>query len=358
MPVAGPPSRPAGLRLLAAAGVFALAAGGCSEESGPPAEAPVRPAKLAVAAAPETVRQIELPAVVEARASADLAFRTPGVLASVSVRESELVAEGAEIARLDRHSLQTALAEAQANYDAAESDFRRVARLVRAGTVSRAAYDRRKGRRDATAAALAAAQKRFDDGVLRSPFAGVVAAVHVEAFQNIQSGEIVATLQTAGSAEAVVQVPATLLAHSDGAPPLKTAMVLDAAPGTLIPAEFRSIATRADPVKQTFEARFAFTPPADLLILPGMTGSVRTELPVAGDGRALVPLEAVLSEGGRRYVWVVDLPSMTVSKREVTLGGGVGGALPVLDGLAAGETIVAAGVSYLHDGMRIRRYEP
>ena len=360
MPVAGSRFAPAGRRLLAAVGMLALAAaGGCSEEeSGPPAEAPVRPAKLVTAAAPETERTVELPAVVEARASAELAFRMPGVLASVPVREGERVAAGAEIARLDRHDLQTALAEAQANHDAAEGEFRRARQLVRAGTISRAAYDQRKSRRDAAAAALAAAQKRFDDGVLRSPFAGLVAALHVEAFQNIQAGQAVATLQTAGSVEAAVQVPATLLAHVNRAAPPKTSMVLDAAPGTAIPAEFRSIATRADPVKQTFEARFAFAPPDDLVILPGMTGFVRAVLSVAGEGRALVPLEAVLSEGARRYVWAVDLASMTVSKREVVLGGGIGAMLPVVDGLAPGETVVAAGVSYLHDGMRIRRYEP
>jgi len=51
-------------------------------------------------------------------------------------------------------------------------------------------------------------------------------------------------------------------------------------------------------------------------------------------------------------VWVVDPDSMTVSKREVVLGDGAGETLPVERGLAAGEIIVAAGVSYLHEGMQ------
>ena len=92
-----------------------------------------------------------------------------------------------------------------------------------------------------------------------------------------------------------------------------------------------------------------------------MTGIVRSTLLVAEDGdvaRVAVPIEAILSEADRHYLWVVDPESMTVSRRAVTLGDGVGRMLPVLDGLAAGEIIVAAGVSYLHEGMKIRRYEP
>ena len=137
-------------------------------------------------------------------------------------------------------------------------------------------------------------------------------------------------------------------------------MVLDAVPAKPVPATFHSIVTRADPVAQTFEVRFAFTPPPDLRILPGMTGTVRSKLVITGNGGAqiAVPIEAILSEADARYVWVVDADTMTVSKRAVMLGDGVGETLPVLDGLAVGETIVAAGVSYLHEGMRIRRYEP
>ena len=115
------------------------------------------------------------------------------------------------------------------------------------------------------------------------------------------------------------------------------------------------------PAAQTFEVRFSFTPPPGLVILPGMTGAVRSTVAIAGDAGAAqiaVPIEAILSEAGLRYVWVVDTDSMTVAKREVILRDGVGETLPVRSGLAAGDTIVAAGVSYLHEGMKIRRYEP
>lgn len=221
--------------------------------------------------------------------------------------------------------------------------------------MSRADHQRRRTQRDVAKASLDAARKRFDDTVLRSPFAGIVAAVHVEAFQNVGAQQPVATLQTTGAAEAVVQVPATLVANSERIEPLETVVVLDAAPGAPMPATLHSTAARADPAAQTFELRFAFTPPEGVVILPGMTGNPRATLAMAtedGAAHISVPISAILSEAEARYVWVVDPDSMTVSKREVVLGDGAGETLPVERGLAAGEIIVAAGVSYLHEGMQ------
>ena len=335
---------------------------GCSTETDPPPAAPpVRPAKLLEVTAVENVRTINLPAVIEASASAELAFETPGVLASIGVREGDRVARGTEIARLDQRDRRAELATARANFDAAQSDFRRVDKLMAGGAVSRADHQRLRTQRDVARASLDVARKRLDDTVLRSPFAGIVATVHVDAFQNVGGQQAVATLQTTGAAEAVVQAPATLVANSARIEPLETVVTLDAAPGVSMPATLHSTAARADPAAQTFELRFAFTPPEGLVILPGMTGNLRATLAVAaGDGGARigVPVAAILAEADARYVWVVDPGSMTVSKREVALGDGVGETLPVERGLAAGETIVAAGVSYLHEGMQIRRYRP
>ena len=107
---------------------------------------------------------------------------------------------------------------------------------------------------------------------------------------------------------------------------------------------------------------FGFTPPETLNILPGMTGTVRGTYRVSGgegsEARVAVPLAAVGADGDARFAWVVDPETMTVSRRELVLGRGIGETVPVLEGLEAGETIVGAGMSYLHEGMRIRAYEP
>ena len=337
------------------AACFALA--GCDDPEAP-APAPVRPAKLMEVASTENVKTVSLPALIEASATTELGFQVPGLVAAIAVQEGRRVAKDDEIARLDRRELESELATAKANHEAAEADFQRAERLIVEGAISQAVHKQRQTRRDVTAAALDTARKHLDDSVLRAPFAGIVAAVHIEAFQNVAPQQAVATVQSTGVMEAVVQMPATLLAHFNHVKPLETMVVLDAAPETPVPAEYRSIVARADSARQTFEAHFTFTPPGDLIVLPGMTGVVRATLAVVGETEIAVPVEAILGEAAARYVWVVDTASMTVSKREVTLGAGVGRTLPVIAGLAAGETIVAAGVAHLHEGMRVRRYRP
>ena len=56
------------------------------------------------------------------------------------MREGETVAVGAEIARLDQRDLRIELATAQANFDAAESDFQRAERLIGEGAISRSDF--------------------------------------------------------------------------------------------------------------------------------------------------------------------------------------------------------------------------
>lgn len=342
--------------LLVAAALFVPA---CSETPESSDEPPPRPAKLHTVTGGEDRRMIELPAVLDATATAELAFQRPGRVAAIAVREGEVVSAGTEIARLDRRDIETDMAKAEASHRSARTEFERVERLIDTGAIPRATYDQRQTELEIAQASLDEARRHLDESVLRAPFEGVVAELHVDAHQNVGAQQAVATFQARRSVEAVAQVPATLVATSEHLDPRDTVVILDAASDRPIPATFHSIAARADPAAQTFEVRLAFEPPADLLLLPGMGATVQASIAVAADPEAppTIPIGAILSDGERRYVWVVD-ERMSVAKREVTLAPGIGATLSVLDGLETGETIVAAGVSFLHEGMLIRRHEP
>lgn len=175
----------------------------------------------------------------------------------------------------------------------------------------------------------------------------------------MQPSQSIVTLQTVGAAEAVVQIPASLVARSGLITPLSTEIILDAALDEPMPATFKAANARADEATQTFEVRFAFVPPSHLRILPGMTGTVHSVLYIddGSDGQVTVPLASVISDGEGPYVWLVETDTMTVTRRDIETGAGVGDALTVRFGLQEGETIVSAGASYLHEGMKIRPYE-
>jgi RND family efflux transporter MFP subunit len=321
----------------------------------------VRPAKLIEVEGSSSVRTMTYPAIIEATSAAEVTFQVGGLLQELPIRSGQTVEEGALIARLDRRNLRNELATAQARFERAESDFLRTERLLAANATSRRAFEQAQSERDVARADLDTARKRLEDATLRSPFSGVIAAVHVEQFQNVAAQEPIVTLQTTGTAEAAFQVPARTVATSSQFETEETVVLLDAVPDVRIPAVFQSVTTQADPETQTFLVKYAFTPPADLVVLPGMTGMVESRVRFIRDGGLAdlpeVPTSAVLSDGEARYVWVVDKNTMMVSRREVSLAPGVGESLAVLGGLVEGELIVGAGASYLHEGMQIRPYE-
>ena len=337
------------------------AVGGCSPEQEVASEPVVRPAKLVVVNAAGNSRQYRFPAIVNAATSADLTFAVSGQIASFAVKEGDEVEKGQLIAQLDQDRFRTDVSQARATLDGARLEFERAERLIKEDAIARNVFQQRRTQRDVAQAGLDAANKALEDSTLRSPFAGVIAVKQAKALEVVQPSQPIVTLQTTGAAEAVVQIPASLVAQSTRISPESTEILLDAAPGVRIPAEVKSTNARADEATQTFTVRFAFLPPDDLTILPGMTGTIESRIAIAdatGSTEELtVPLGAVQTEGDAHYVWLVDTASMTVRRRDISVGTGVGAQLVVEKGLAAGDTIVAAGASYLHEGMKIRAYE-
>ncbi|MEM9056154.1 MAG: efflux RND transporter periplasmic adaptor subunit [Pseudomonadota bacterium] len=332
----------------------------CAKEAPPPPPPSVRPAKLIEVSIDDRIRRVRLPAIVGAAANSVLTFQVGGLLQDLTLAEGATVERGQLLAQLDQRDFRNALASARSQYDNALAEFERAERLVRENAISRSIFDQRKSQRDVARAALDSAQKQLDDTEIRAPFSGVVADIHVEAFENVGAQQPVLTLQSTGDAEAIVQVPASLVVNIEQLEPIDVFLELDAAPERRIAAAFVESASAADATTQTFEARFAFAPPDGLVILPGMTGLLegRFRTPASGAQNApAVPLSAVLAEAGETYVWRVDTSTMTVSRRPVTVAAGAGESVLVSEGLADGDVIVGAGGAYLYEGAEIRAYE-
>lgn len=345
--------------IAAAVSVFLTACGAPEEVETPD---PIRPVKLVEVESSSNVFQLNLPAVIEASNTSILTFQVGGTLDQLNVTEGQEVTRGTVIGRLNQRDYQNALQQAQAQYSSADSEFQRAALLLAENAVSRSVYEQRETQRDIARAALDTAQKALDDTVLRTPFEGIIATVSVEQFENVSPTQEIVTLQTTGAAEALVQLPSTLVANVERVVPSDSYISLDAVPDLRVPAEFLSISTQANSSTQTFPARFKFTPPDEINILPGMSGSLHARMEIldeegGADSQIKVPLGAILSEGGETFVWVVDTEAFTVSKRSVVVDDGIGEELVILAGLEAGETIAGAGASYLFDGMQIRPLE-
>lgn len=345
--------------LIGAASVLVCACGGPQEVS---LEIPVRPAKLIEVSTTNGVRTLRLPAVVGAASTSDLAFQVSGQLLELGISEGDRVTRGQALATLDQRDFLNDVASARAQYDNAQIEFERAERLLNENAIAQSVLDERISQRDTTLAALRSAEKALSDSVVRAPFDGIVADIYFESFENVSAQQSILTLQSEGDAEAIVQVPASVVANIENVQPIDIKIELDASPGTVMPAEFSEASSIAEANTQTFETRFTFSPTSNLVVLPGMTGILTGRFETqTSDGEELelvtLPLTSIVSEAGDTFVWLVNSETMTVSRRNVKVEPGPGGSVLVTEGLQGGETIVGAGGKYLNEGMQIREYE-
>ncbi len=206
---------------------------------------------------------------------------------------------------------------------------------------------------------VTAAEDALRDTILRAPFSGIVAKREVDNFANVQANETIVELQKLDTVDLVFDVPgpdvSDLAAREET---LVSVAQIDSFPGVSFPARLVEFATRADPATQTFRGRVAITPPEGSVILPGMAGKIIITDNATEEDRFTVPSSSVSSEpDGRAFVWVVETPENSVTKRYVTMAEATGADVTVTDGLQLGDVVVTAGLSAMREDMRVRPVE-
>ncbi|MEE9271869.1 MAG: efflux RND transporter periplasmic adaptor subunit [Robiginitomaculum sp.] len=342
--------------------ILSLIFTGCKQPETVVSEPKVRPAKLVTVSIASTSRSLSFPAVIEAENSSELTFQVSGQITTLTVLEGDDVKKGQVIARVEQRDFQNSLAQAQAQYDNAETEYQRAKRLADQDAISRSVLETRKTNREVARAALDTAQKTSSDTVLRAPFSGFISKVFVKRYQNIQAKEPIANLQST-EVVAVMNAPADIVARTPQLDPTDTHVILDAAPYMSLPAVFKEASGQADPATQTYEISFKFSRPENLFVLPGMTATLNTnfqfnELSDIVPSGIAVPVSAVIAEGEALYVWRVNPETMEISKAHVVTGHGMSQRnVIVTDGLNSGDLIVAAGGSFMHEGMKVRAWQ-
>jgi HlyD family secretion protein len=216
---------------------------------------------------------------------------------------------------------------------------------------------------DAASYALRLAEDTLDDATLTSPIDGVVVFNPVGA----PGTDGALPKATAGAAVAPGSAPFTVVdlgslnfnAQIDEADIAKvktdmTAKVsLDAFVSTVFPGKVRAV--RPTSVQTTtggiaFPVLVAIDPTTQRLLL-GMSGSVDIEVN-AVSGALTIPIEAVLDDSGKKYVFVVKADK--VKRVEITTGALTDTRAQVLTGLSAGDTVATNNLTALKDGMTVR----
>jgi RND family efflux transporter MFP subunit len=299
--------------------------------------------------------------IIGARVQSNLGFRVAGKIMERLVNVGQSVKAGQPLMRIDDTDLRLALTAkrnaviaARAVAVQAEADERRYGSLVSDGWVSRQRYEQAKAASDTAKAQLAAAEadaRVAENGatysVLLADADGTVVETLGEPGQVVAAGQTVVRLAQAGPREAVVALPETIRPVIGS---VAEASVYGS-DGRRYRAHLRQLSDSADPQTRTYEARY---------VLDGMAAAAPLGATVtiwltsgASEPEVQVPLGAVLDDGAKTGVWVLDSTTSTVHFRPIKLVR-MTSESAVISGLNAGDSVVSLGAQLLREGAHVR----
>ena len=300
------------------------------------------------------------PGKVVATEGSELAFRVSGQLERFPVRAGEQVKKGQLLAALDPSDFRNQLADRQAQYDLAESQYQRGISLRDRGVISEAQFDEIEAKRRQAQAALSLARDNVNYTRLKAPYGGTVARTEVENYQFVQAKQPILYLQGDKNIDIEFAVSERFLANlkkdgEDYQPELR----FEGAPDKVFKASYKEHEASADDRTQTYIITLTMPNPEGILVLPGMSVDVAIDLSQIMRKTTAwpqVPVEAVFNPDGKdsAHVWRFNPEDGTVSAVPVTLGQVIGNGVEITAGLETGDKVVGAGVHHLKEGQEVR----
>ena len=359
--------------LAAALAAAALAAAPACKKSAPTAAGQAEtfgaaPVKVYTAGRARIAEKIAYTGTLEAWNRINITPEVGGKIAVIHVQAGDRVAKGQLLAELETESIRLQLRQAEAAVAVAEASHadalrnkERMDRLIKESAVSeqqrekvQLAYDAAAAQLEQAKAALNLARHALDVSIMRAPFAGVVAS------KNAEVGDVINPMMGgfgAGGAGGVltlmdysrIKVPVAVSPEDIGriAKGQEAVLRVGSLPGREFRGLVRIVNLTADPLSKKFGVEVVLENP-DAVLRPGTFGNLAFE--VASHEDALVVPQAAVLENA--YVFVVE--GGKAVRRNVSLGIQNTTMIEVLDGLAAGDKVVAEGNFGLEDGAAVQ----
>jgi RND family efflux transporter MFP subunit len=327
----------------------------------------VRPIKTITVSEQATEKIFKFSGQVAAVDSSGLSFQVGGQVASVEVDIGDRIQKGQVLAVLDPEpyqlevdAIEAELEKARDNVSKTKAEYERQKRLFeqRAGAkryveVSEYHYKAARSAVDYQIARLDQVKRNLRKTELLAPYNGTIAWRSVQPNEEVHVGQKVLEINATGKMEVQLAVPETTidLIHIDD----PATITFPTLPGETTKGRISYIGSAA--VKaNAFPVKVELIDPNET-VKPGMTAEAN--LIAKADNQTpgyIVPLQALLPapEADRGFAFVYDPQTSTVKRTAVRSRGTQHKEAIVCEGLAAGDIIAVAGVSFLADGMKVK----
>ncbi|HEU4583076.1 MAG TPA: efflux RND transporter periplasmic adaptor subunit [Polyangiaceae bacterium] len=336
---------------------------GCKRES-EAAEPPREAAAIAVQSEPVTLadvpRTLRLSGTLRGDREVDLAANASGRVLSTAVERGERVAANQVIAKLDTRAAafseteaKAQAASARAQQEQAQSECERYERLKQKAAITDLEYLQKMTQcrtlpltAEAAAARAQLAAQNVGDGVIRAPFAGIIAERYVEVGQYVRQDTRVVSLVSADPIRLQLSVPeADVQNVNQGG---DVSFVVAAYPGQRFSGTVRFVSGVVRSTTRDLIVE-ALVPNKERLLMPGMFADV--ELVVGQQRLPTIPRAAVFTRDDESHAFIVS--GNRLEERVLALGPEVGDRVAVLRGAGDGERVALGKLDDLKNGQLI-----
>lgn len=281
-----------------------------------------------------------------------------GRIAQIAFTDGQRVRKGQLLIQLDDVLQQAELSQAQAQVSIARANLKRNQELVAEKFVAQRVVEESEAALQVAEAQLALAQARLKRMRILAPFDGTLGIRNVNLGDYVKDGADLVNLEDTSSLYVDFRLPERYQAKLSVGQAVK--VELDALPGQTFHAKVQALDPLLDANGRSVAVRSVLTAPPNSPVRPGMFARTTTVFAM-NDEALLIPEEAIVPQGGKQFVFVLDTQGEGKEKKllsrrvEVKLGARRESSVQILDGLKAGDTIVVAGQQRLQkDGTAVR----
>ncbi|MEO8597838.1 MAG: efflux RND transporter periplasmic adaptor subunit [Candidatus Solibacter sp.] len=363
---------------------------GCGSEITAPRSTQLQATPVAVTAVAVTAQEMPVTYIatgtVRARTSGTVSAKVMAYVQQVNAQAGDHVRQGQTLISLDPRDLdsnvrraeaglveaqsgmaelENATAAAKANFDLAQSTFKRIEELAGKKSVSNQELDEASARQRAAQAnyemvgarrsqiasrtgvaeqEVRAARIQREYARIDAPFAGVVTARNVEPGNLASPGVPLFTIEQEGSYRLEAAVDESKLSGVRVGQPVEVAFD---APERRVQSRVVEVVPTVDAASRSYVVKLEL--PATAPLRTGMFA--RAFFPLGKQTVQTVPAVAVMERGQLQSVFVVE--DGTARTRMVTTGARFGDSVEVLSGLHAGERVIAPVPAGLQEGAKL-----
>lgn len=272
---------------------------------------------------------------------------TQGRVIEIYVDNGKYVRQGDPLLKVDSELLESDYNASLAAYQAMEQDVERFTRSNAAGGVTNQQLDNLKTQLVAAKSRLDRSRKMLDDAVVKSPMTGVINARYVELGSLIAPNVPLFDIVNDGQLKVTVGVPESRVRLISKGQKVTLADNSDASVNYTGKINYIGIKTDRG-LNYPVEVYLDKAPDQRI----GMYLKVHFTDDTARSG-VLVPRKAIVGSAKAANVFVVE--NGKAVQREVVIGEMVGDKVEVIEGLAAGDEIITAGIMNVADGTEVKR---